>query len=134
MKEEKTMSISELRETRVKAAYLELGRMNYDDPNRKKVLDEIEVYSRVDNAYEQTEQKRLDNYVKNELEERRIRVEEAKVKNDKQRNGTDVFKAILFCVGGFLSGFSGYMFDTWFQKDKTMGRLQDKLQDLIVKK
>ena len=80
------MSISELRETRVKAAYLELGRMNYDDPNRKKVLDEIEVYSRVDNAYEQTEQKRLDNYVKNELEERRIRVEETKAKNDKQRN------------------------------------------------
>ena len=131
---EENMTTQELMEKQEKEAYLELGKLGYEDANRKKILDELEVRSRIRIAYDTAEQKRLDNYAKNEIEERRITVEEEKAKNEKKRIGADVTKAIIFLVGGFFSGFSGYMLDTWFQKDPRMSRFQEKVHDAILKK
>ena len=132
--DEEMMSTHELLEKREKETYLELGKLTPTDPNYGKVLSEAKTYSEIRTAYDSSEQKRLDAYAKNEIEEHKLQVEEAKVKNDKRRTWVDFAKAGLFLVGGFFSGFSGYMLDTWFQKDKTMGRLQDKLHDQILRK
>ena len=132
--DEEKMSTSELLERREQEAYVELGKLNYDDPNRKKILDEAEAYSRIRNAYDSAEQKRLDAYAKNEIEEHKLAVEEAKVGNDKRKTWVDFAKEVLFLVGGFCSGVSGYMLDTWFQKDTRMQRFSEKVHDALLRK
>ena len=132
--DEEIMSTNELMEKREKEVYVELGKLNHDDPNRKKLLDEAETYFRIRNGYDSAEQKRLDAYAKNEIEERKIQVEEAKVQNDKRRTWVDFAKAGLFLIGGFCSGVSGYMLDTWFQKDTRMQRFSEKVHDALLRK
>ena len=132
--EEERMSTMELLEKREQEVYVELGKLEPTDPNYGKVLEAAKKYSEIRNTYETAEQTRLNNSAKNEAEMAKVEVESKKAANDKRRTWVDLAKAGLFLVGGFVSGFSGYMMDTWFQKDKAMGRLQDRIHDQILKK
>lgn len=132
--DEEMMSTQELLEKREKETYLELGKLTPTDPNYGKILSAAKTYSEIRNTYDSAEQKRLDTYAKNEIEEHKLQVEEAKVKNDKRRTWVDFAKAGLFLMGGFFSGFSGYMLDTWFQKDTRMQRFSEKVHDAILRK
>lgn len=132
--EEEMMSTQELLEKREQEVYIELGKLEPTDPNYGKVLEAAKKYSEIRNTYETAEQTRLNNYAKNEVEMAKVDVEAKKAANDKRRTWVDLAKAGLFLIGGFASGFSGYMLDTWFQKDTRMQRFSEKVHDQIMKK
>ena len=132
--DEEMMSTMELLEKREQEIYVELGKLEPTDPNYGKVLEAAKKYSEIRNTYETAEQTRLNNYAKNEVEMAKVDVEAKKAANDKRRTWVDFAKAGMFLIGGFASGFSGYMMDTWFQKDKALGRLQDRIHDQILRK
>ena len=128
------MSTMDLIEANEKALYEHLGRVNYDDASRGKLLEEAKVYAGIRKTYGELEQTKLDSESKNQLDVRRMIIEEEKVKNEKKRIGVDVGKAALYFFGGMFSGFSSYMLDTWFQEYKPLKRLQEKAHDALIKK
>lgn len=124
------MSTMELLEANEHNIYAELQRTPYNDPNRGKLLDEAELYYKVRNGYEQTEQNRLNNYVKNEIEDRKADAELKKAKNDRFRAKLGFGQALLFFFGGTISGVLGYGLDTWYQKDRRLQKWQETCQNL----
>jgi len=132
--EEKEMSTMELLEKREHEAYEELGKLNYGDENRGKVLNELKTLASIRNDYDQTELSRLNNIAKNDIEDRKLDVESEKIKNDKRRMWSEVGKAVLYFVGGFGSMFSSYMMSEWFQRDTQLHRFGEKLHDQITKR
>ena len=132
--ESSEMTTMELIEAVEHDAYAELRRREYGDPERGKILGEAETCFKIRNGYEQTEQNRLNNYTKNEIEDRKVDVEMKKAKNDGRRIVVEVFKFIGFTVVGVLSGFAGYALDTWYQQDKRLSKFQDKCHDLSMRK
>ncbi len=127
-------STMDLLEEVERAAYEELQKMGPDDPNRKNMLNEAKTCAELRLTYDQNEATRLNNNAKNDLDERRLAIEEEKVKNDKSRVKVDFAKGLLYFVGGIFSGFSSYMMSDWFQEYKPMGRISEKMHDLIVRK
>ena len=103
MDEEKNMSISELREKRIREGLILLGTLKDDDPLRQKVQNEIESLSRQQNADDTLEMNRLNNNAKNEIEERRVDVELLKTQNDRKRLRVDIGKILA----GILVGTAG---------------------------
>ena len=128
------VSAMDLLEQREKEAYEELGRLKHDDPNRKNLLSEVKIYSDIRVANNETEQARLNNNAKNDLEEERLIIEKQKLKNDKARIRWDFGKGVLYFLAGMTSGVSSYMLDSWFQNYKPLTRFQERLHDMITKK
>lgn len=128
------MSAMELLEARETEAYEELGKLAFDDPARGKILNEIRTYSDIRIANEQTEQNRLNNNSKNDIEEQRVAIEAQKVQNDRVRMNTELAKAGLFLLGGLSSTFLSYSMEEWFQKFTPLQRFGEKLHDFIVRK
>lgn len=131
---EEEMSTMELLEKREHEVYEELGKRNYGDPERGKLLSEAKMYSEIRNATDQTEQTRLNNNAKNDLEERKLDIESEKVKNEQRRTRADLVKAGIFLLGGVSSTFLSYTMEEWFQKFQPLQRFGDKLHDLITRK
>lgn len=89
----------------------QLGRMNMDDANRKALVSELTALSSIRNSYEQTEQTRLNNNARNDIEEQKLVIEEEKVKNDKKRTIAMWVQTFLSVgVGGYLT-FKSYNMD-----------------------
>ena len=130
-KEINEMTTPELLEKLERDSYAELTRMTFNDPNRGKLLGEAETYFKIRNGYDQSEQNRLNNYAKNETEDRKVDVEMKKVKNDRARTRADLFKAAMFFVMGIFGGFAGYAMDTWFQQDKRLQKFQQDCQNVV---
>ena len=130
-KEISEMTTPELLEKLEHDSYAELTRMNFNDPNRGKVLGEAETYFKIRNGYDQTEQNRLNNYAKNETEDRKVDVEMKKAKNDRVRTRVDLIKAGLYFLMGIFGGFAGYAMDTWFQQDKRLQKFQQDCQNAV---
>lgn len=127
-------STMDLLEETERAAYEELKKLNFDDPNRKNVLNEAKTCAELRMTYEQNENTRLNNNAKNDLDEQRLVIEAEKVKNDKNRVRVDFTKGMLYFVGGIFSGFSSYMMSDWFQDYKPLTRFSEKMHDLLVRK
>lgn len=130
-KEISEMTTPELLEKLEHDSYAELTRMTFNDPNRGKVLGEAETYFKIRNGYDQTEQNRLNNYAKNETEDRKVDVEMKKAKNDRVRTRVDLIKAGLYFLMGIFGGFAGYAMDTWFQQDKRLQKFQQDCQNAV---
>lgn len=128
------MSTMELLEQREHEVYEELGRLNFGDPERGKLLNEAKMYSDIRNAADQTEMTRLNNNAKNDIEERKLDIEAEKAKNDRRRMRTELAKAGIFMLGGLSSSFLSYGMDEWFQKYQPLQRFSEKLHDFIVRK
>lgn len=89
----------------------QLGRMSMDDANRKALVSELTALSSIRNSYEQTEQTRLNNNARNDIEEQKLVIEEEKVKNDKKRTIAMWVQTFLSVgVGGYLT-FKSYNMD-----------------------
>ena len=93
-----TMDNRELLELTKKNALLQLDRMEYNDPNRGKVVNELETVSKILNADDQTEQTRLNNNARNDIDEAKLIVEQQKVENEKRRMTIDGVKIGLGVV------------------------------------
>lgn len=129
--EETTMELLEQRE---REAYKELGQMSFDDPNRGKVVSEAKTLAELRAKFEESENTRLNNNARNDIDEQRIRLDEEKLKNEKARTRFDVWKVLIYVAAGFGMNVSSYMFDEWFQDYKPLGRFKDRVHDLIIKK
>ena len=102
MSDEETMSLEELRDVREKECLIELGKMKFDDSNRTKVLNEWEKYAEARNNDAKADQARLDANAKNELDEARLAIEQAKVKAENKRFWADIAK--IFAAAGITAG------------------------------
>lgn len=111
MDEEKNMSISELREKRIREGLILLGTLKDDDPLRQKVQNEIESLSRQQNADDTLELNRLNNNAKNEIEERRVDVELLKTQNDRKRLRVDIGKIFAGIFVGITGNVMCYNMD-----------------------
>lgn len=88
-----------------------LGRMTIEDPNRKGVVAELTSLSSILNSYEQTDQTRLNNNARNDIEEQKLVIENEKVKNDKKRTTAMWVQTFLSVgVGSYLT-FKSYKMD-----------------------
>lgn len=121
-------------ETRIREAVEELGKMNYDDPNRGKLINEIKTLKELQLSEQEADDARLNNAARNDIDERRLEIEEQKVQNDKRKNGTDIAKLVVYSLLGVGMSFSSYMMDNWFHRDSSMYRFGEKLHDFLMKK
>jgi hypothetical protein len=98
----------ELYEIREKEILEELGRLNMDDPKREKLWKELDTNARIRKAYSDSEQERLNNNAKNDIEEAKLVIEEKKLENDKNRTKTSVIQTILYILAGVGSYCASY--------------------------
>ena len=132
--DEELMSTSELMEKRERELYLELGKCNFDDAKRQKLIQEAKTLADIKNAYDSTENARLNNNAKNSIEEEKLVIEAGRLKNEKRRNIVEVVKIGLYVVAGVGINLGSYMLDPWFQKDNRMQRFGERLHDMLTKK
>lgn len=132
--DEKTMSVQELRDKCEKEAYLELGKIGFDDDNRKPLLNEVETYAKIRRTDEIVEQQRINANIKNELDARKVAIAEERAQLEKQKIRVEYVKAGLFTTASFLMGFGSHFIDEWFAPDRTLGRAKETFLNLIIKK
>lgn len=128
------ISLIELREREERKIYEELGRREFNDPDRRKLVDEARTHAELRLADSQNEMTRLNNNAKNDIEEQRLIIESEKVKNDRRRVRSDIGKGALFFGAAICSSFLSYAMDPWFQKYQPLQELSKALRDLIMKK
>ncbi len=61
----------------------EYNKLDPDDPKRTELLKQLTGISAIRNNYEQTEQNRLNNNARNDIEEQKLVIQEEQAKNDK---------------------------------------------------
>ena len=94
----------ELYEKREHEVLERLGMTEFDDQNRKALVNELNVLSSIRNTYEQTDQTRLNNNAKISIDEAKLVIEQEKIRNDKERTKMMLLQAILsFGGGAFLT-------------------------------
>lgn len=105
-----------------------------DDVSRKNKLAELKTVAEIRSNYQVNENNRLNNYARNDIDERKVRVDEEKVKVDKARIRADVGKAAIYFFGGMFANFSSYLMEEAFQKFPPLTRLAEKLHDAMLRK
>lgn len=132
--EDENKTTWELMEEREKEIYVELGKLKFDDPKRQKLMAEAKSLADIKNAYETTENNRLNNNARNDIEEQKLVIEEAKLRNDKRRIGVDIARIIVYTIAGFGLNVASYTMDSWFQKDSRMQKFAERVHDMLTKK
>lgn len=92
----------------------ELARMMPDDPKYKETLDAAEKLAKIIGEYERRDLERINNNVRNDINEENVRVDMAKVKSDRLRSWLDLAKAMVGVAGsGLLAAiaYKGEMID-----------------------
>ena len=125
---------SELMDAREKELYLELGKLEFDDPKRQKLIQEAKTIADIKNAYESTENARLNNNAKNSIEEEKLVIEAGRLKNERRRNVVEIVKIGLYVVAGVGINFASYALDPWLQRDNRMQRFGERVHDLLTRK
>ena len=122
----------ELIEQNEKKLYEELAELDpIKDPNYAEGLKKAKIYSEIHSAYDQNETTRLNNNARNDIDEEKLRIEEAKVQNEKAKIKVDGWKAGMYVFFGAVFGFGGYFLDPILQNNKSFQKLQDKCMDFV---
>ena len=79
----------------------ELGKMGLTDPHRKDLTAELNTYSTIRNAYEKSEQNRLENNAKNDVKEEMLKIQADKAKTERQKV---ILGAVQFVAGIAIGG------------------------------
>lgn len=101
----------ELYEEREHEILEELGKMTPTDPNRKPLIQELNTIAGIRVNYDQTEQTRLNNNARNDIDEQKLIVELEKVKNDKRKNIALWIQAIFSGALGVYAVNKSYHMD-----------------------
>lgn len=88
-----------------------LGKTEHDDPNRKNLVNELTALSSIRVSYEQTEQTRLNNNARNDIDEEKLRIEQGKLENEKERNKTIMLQSLLSLLVGVGLTMKSYHMD-----------------------
>lgn len=131
---DEVMNTNDLREKQIHDAYVELGRLKYDDPNRGKVLNEIKSLEEIKRDEENAETTRLNNNARNDIEEQKLDVERERCSIEKRKIRSTWGQIAAYFIAGFGSLGAGYLLDPWFQKNPNFTKFSEKLRDLILKK
>lgn len=132
--DEETMSSQDLLDKRIHEGYLELGKLNMDDPKRKPIVDEIEKLTKVQRSDAIVQQQKINANVKNELDDRKVQIAVERAKLDKQRIRVEYVKAGLFTAASFMMGFSSHFIDEWFAPDRSLGKMKEEFLKLVIRK
>lgn len=127
------MNVMEMLDAIERDGYNKLKMLSYDDPLRGKLLNEMKVCSEIRIANDQSDQNRLNNNRRNDIEEQRLQVESEKVKNERKRMGVDIIKNILLITGGIIAGTLSYNMEELRQKFAPLNRFGDRLIDRMGK-
>lgn len=73
----------------------ELARMMPDDPNYQKTLESAEGLAKIIGEYERRDLDRINNNVRNDIQEESLQVDMAKVKADRMRSWFDLIRTTL---------------------------------------
>ena len=121
----------ELYETREHELLEELGRCKFDDVKRSSIVKELDTIAKIRSNYESNEQTRLNNNRRNDIEEDKLKVEEAKLANDKLRTKVTVGQTIMFLIASIGAGVMSYNMDETKQAYKKVQKVGDDLINLI---
>ena len=130
---DEVMNTNDLREKQIHDAYVELGRLKYDDPNRGKVLSEIKSLEEIKRDEENAETTRLNNNARNDIEEQKIDVERERCSIEKRKIRSTWGQIAAYFIAGFGSLGASYLLDPWFQKNPNFTKFSEKLRDKILK-
>lgn len=130
---DEVMNTNDLREKQIHDAYVELGRLKYDDPNRGKVLSEIKSLEEIKRDEENAETTRLNNNARNDIEEQKLDVERERCSIEKRKIRSTWGQIAAYFVAGFGSLGASYLLDPWFQKNPNFVKFSEKLRDKILK-
>ena len=132
--EESKMSTEELLEKREKEVYLELGKIGFDDENRKQLMNEAKIFAEIRNANDQAENTRLNNNARNDIEEQKLVTEQERLKAEKARIAVDVGKIIAGVLGGIGMTVMSYNMDTLYTKDNRMQKFAERIHEWLTMK
>ena len=130
---DEVMNTNDLREKQIHDAYVEIGRLKYDDPNRGKVLSEIKSLEEIKRDEENAETTRLNNNARNDIEEQKIDVERERCSIEKRKIRSTWGQIGAYFIAGFGSLGASYLLDPWFQKNPNFTKFSEKLRDKILK-
>lgn len=130
---DEVMNTNDLREKQIHDAYVELGRMKYDDPNRGKVLSEIKSLEEIKRDEENAETTRLNNNARNDIEEQKLDVERERCSIEKRKIRSTWGQIASYFIAGFGSLGASYLLDPWFQRNPNFVKFSEKLRDKILK-
>jgi hypothetical protein len=130
---DEVMNTNDLREKQIHDAYVELGRLKYDDTNRGKVLSEIKSLEEIKRDEENAETTRLNNNARNDIEEQKIDVERERCRIEKRKIRSTWGQIGAYFIAGFGSLGASYLLDPWFQKNPNFVKFSEKLRDKILK-
>ena len=132
MSEEELLDVKSLYEMREKEILLKLGRMEPEDPNYQKLLNQAKTYAEIRNADETADLTRLNNNAKNELEEARIEVDVKKTKNETARIWVDLGRIAAAVYTSIRTPFISYHMEEYSNPYKKMEQSMTKLKDDLM--
>lgn len=86
----------------------ELKRLKPDDPTYRTVSENQERLAKIINEYERRDLERINNNVRNDINEENVRVDFEKVKTDRLREWLGLAKTGLSVAGGLAMGAIAY--------------------------
>lgn len=86
----------------------DLARMMPDDPNYTKTLEAAESLAKIIGDYERRDLDRINNNVRNDIQEEQLHVDMAKVKADKTRSWLGFGQSVLGLTGAVCMGVLSY--------------------------
>jgi len=132
MSDEELLDVKSLYEMREKEILLKLGRMEPEDPNYQKLLNQAKTYAEIRNADETADLTRLNNNAKNELEEARIEVDVKKTKNETARIWVDLGRIAAAVYTSIRTPFISYHMEEYSNPYKKMEQSMTKLKDDLM--
>ena len=85
-----------------------LARMMPDDPNYAKTLEAATEIAKIIGEYERRDLDRINNNIRNDIQEEGLRVDIAKVKSDRLRSWTEVIKTAMSSAVAVSMGILAY--------------------------
>ena len=108
--------------------YMKLKETDVDDPNWQKLINGGKTISDIRNATDTAENNRLNNNVRNDIEEQKLIIEAERLKVDKQRNIITVLAILGFSGLNIWSTLKSYNMDNEFTCYRAM---KDVAKDCI---
>lgn len=86
----------------------ELSRMSPTDENYRSISENMERLSRIISEYEKRDQDRVNNNVRNDIQEEQLKVDQEKIKADRARTIANVVCDAIKVLGAIYLGKSAY--------------------------
>lgn len=132
--DEENMSIEELRDLREREIYLQMGKLKYDDPLNDKLANRAKVISDIRCSENSTDNNRLNNNARNDVEEQKLLIEERRLRAEKWKALIEFGKITGYGILGYFCIRRSYTMSEISAPFRDMKKFGEDLIEKIYKR